>query len=471
MRVLRILCFVLLSVKGFVFSQNEIRVNNELTLQNYLSIVTLYHPLSKQADLVSKMGDAQRLAARGGFDPNVSSTLDHKQFNDKNYWFLWESKLEIPTWYGIEILAGYQYLQGDYFDTHERTPDIGLPYAGISASLGKNMFMDDRMAALKKAKIYSESADIERQLLLNDLYFEAIQAYLDWTYKYYQLKVYKTATKVAEERFVLTRNQFLLGEKPAMDTVEMLTVYQSRLIGLSLAENEFKNSQLKLSNFLWFENNTPIILPDTIIPNLSDSLVHQNLFTQDSLVSLITNLSEQNLVLQQLNLKQSQLKIDRTLKLNKVLPQLDVTYNFLYNESQPVYITNNYKFGVQFKFPLFFRKEIGDLKLAKFKLQDNQLKTEYKTLELRNKINAAYNDYITSKEQLLLNEAMLTNYKTLFDAETIKFLLGESTVFMVNSRETKYLESLIKVEEVKTKVVKSLFYIYWTSSTMRTNQN
>lgn len=453
----------------FVYSQASFELNNQLSLETYLSIVARYHPISKQADLVTKMANAQKFSAQGGFDPSLSTSIDNKNFGGKNYWFLLDSKLEVPTWYGIEFQAGYQYWQGDYFDAHERTPDIGLPYAGVSVSLGKNMFMDERMAALKQAKIYNQIAEFEKELMLNDLYIEAIKAYLDWTFNFYQLGIFKEATKVAEDRFRSTRIQFLLGEKPAMDTVEMLTVYQSRLMSLITAENDLKNAQLRLCNFLWFENNVPIQLPDTIVPNLKDSLYSLRLFNQDSLSALVKSLSNQNIVLQQLKLKGNQLKIDKTLKTNKILPQLDVTYNFLYNDSYNLYFTNNYKLGVQFKFPLFFRKEIGDLKLAKYKLLDNQFKIEYKTWELNNKITAAYNDYEASLEQLDLCILSLSNYKNLFDAETIKFQLGESTVFMVNSRETKYLEALVKLEEMKTKVVKSLFYIYWTSSTMPSN--
>ena len=446
--------------------QNDQTKYYKLSLENLLSLVTLYHPVSKQADLVTKMAKANKLASRGGFDPTLSTNLDNKFFNDKNYWFLLDAKLEVPTWYGIKFQAGYQYWQGDYFDIHERTPDIGLPYAGLSISLGKGLFMDDRMAALKQARIYTEIAEYERQLMINDLYFEAIQSYLDWTFKYYQFSVMENATQLADDRFKSTRIQFLLGDKPAIDTLEMFTVYQSRLLNLISAKNDLKNAQLKLSNFLWYENDTPIQLTDSIIPYLNDSLYNNNIFNSDSLQKLLFNIAQENPIVGQLKLKQRQLSIDRTLKTNKLLPQLDVSYNFLYNENSNMYFTNNYKLGVQFKFPIFVRKEVGDLRLAKFKMQDNELKISYKTNELNNKINSYYNDYEALREQLNIYNSALINYKSLLDAENIRFQIGEGTVFMVNARETKYLESLIKVKEMETKVVKSLFAIYWSAGTL-----
>jgi len=461
-----IVLILLISIFSNAWSQTQTNDLNKLSLENFLSLVTLYHPVSKQADLITEMAKANKLSARGGFDPTISTSLDNKFFSDKNYWFLLDSKLEIPTWYGIKLQAGYQYWQGDYFDVHERTPDIGLPYAGVSVSLGKGLFMDDRMAALKQAKIYTQIADLEKQLMINDLYFEAIQAYLDWTFKYFQYSVMKNATNLAYDRFKSTRIQFLLGDKPAIDTLEMYTLYQSRLIGLVDANNQFKNSQLNLSNFLWFENNTPIQLTDSIVPNLNDSLHMFNLFNTDSLQSLIQELSGQNPIISQLQLKQKQLGIEKTLKVNKLLPQLDVSYNFLYNETSNIYLTNNYKLGVQFKFPIFARKEIGDLRMTKFKIQDNLFKISYKNNELNNKINSYFNDYETAREQLNIYKSALINYKSLLDAENIKFQIGEGTVFMVNARETKYLESIIKVKEMETKVVKSLFAIYWSAGVL-----
>jgi outer membrane protein TolC len=207
-------------------------------------------------------------------------------------------------------------------------------------------------------------------------------------------------------------------------------------------------------------------LPDSIAPQLNDSLHRNNLFTQDSLQVLIRSLSDQNPFLAQLQLKQKQLSIEKLLKTNKILPQLDVSYNFLYNENANMYFTDNYKLGVEFKFPLFVRREVGDLKLTKYKMQDNQYKISYKTYELNNKINAYFNDYLALKDQLTTYNAALVNYKLLLDAETKKFQIGEGTVFMVNSRETKYLESLIKVREMETKVVKSLYGIYWSAGTL-----
>lgn len=454
-----ILLFSLLT--GMVYSQQNDTLKYPLSLENYLSIIIKYHPVSKQADLVTKMAKANLLNARGNFDPKILADLNTKSYDNKNYWFLLDSKLEIPTWYGIEIQAGYQYWQGDYFDSHERTPDIGLPYAGISVSLGRGLFMDDRMAAVKQAKIFNEMADFEKQRLLNDLFFESIQAFLQWYFAYNEVQIYSQAVDLSQKRFNQTKGLFFLGEKPAIDTLEMYSIYQARLISLSNVKNDFRNAQATLSNFLWNENGDPVAITDSIYPVLNDSLYKNLCFNQDSLDKMMMNVSDYNPYTNQIRLNLQQLRIDKTLKTNKLLPQIDVTYNFLYNQTTPQYFTTNYKLGGVLQFPLFFRKEIGDLKLVKYKIQDTELKLANKQNEINNKIRGYYYDYTYGREQLAGYVAVTDNYKTLLDAEQKKFNIGESTVFMVNARETKYLETLIKRRETEAKVVKSLYAIYW----------
>ena len=72
-----------------------------------------------------------------------------------------------------------------------------------------------------------------------------------------------------------------------------------------------------------------------------------------------------------------------------LLPKIDVGYSYL---SDPRYFENyqfnDYKVGIDFKFPLFLRKERGTLKLAKFKIQESEFALGIERVQLSNKINA-----------------------------------------------------------------------------------
>jgi hypothetical protein len=52
---------------------------------------------------------------------------------------------------------------------------------------------------------------------------------------------------------------------------------------------------------------------------------------------------------------------------------------------------------------------------------------------------------------------MFTNYRSLFLAELAKFELGESSVFLVNAREVKLIESELKLYEIIGKYNKAYY--------------
>ena len=104
----------------------------------------------------------------------------------------------------------------------------------------------------------------------------------------------------------------------------------------------------------------------------------------------------------------------------------------------------------QFKvsLPLFLRKERGALKLSQLKLREAQLNLAQNTLELSNKIQGLeYTAEVVQKQSDMANR-LVGDYKLLYNAEQVKFAQGESSLFLVNNRESKYIESILK--QIKT---------------------
>ena len=157
--------------------------------------------------------------------------------------------------------------------------------------------------------------------------------------------------------------------------------------------------------------------------------------------------------LRSLTAKIEGLAIDRRLKRNKLLPKLDLQYNFLNQEAEQVNTLNtaNYKVGVNFSFPLFLRKERGEVQLAKYKLQDATFERMSVTVELQNKIEATRVEIASLTDQNALILDMVDNYRTLLTAEERKFELGESSLFLINSREQKLIEILLKANALQVK--------------------
>jgi outer membrane protein TolC len=91
--------------------------------------------------------------------------------------------------------------------------------------------------------------------------------------------------------------------------------------------------------------------------------------------------------------------------------------------------------GINFSFPLFLRKERGSLQLAKFKIQDTQLTLNFERLQLKNKINAQQTELESiTKQRKIISELVKDNSQMLQSEERL-FSMGESSIFLLNSRE------------------------------------
>ena len=428
-----------------------------LTFEQFMLAVKNYHPVAKQGALIPQFARQNLLMARGGFDPVLGALYDQKTFDSKNYWTIIENKVQIPTWYGITFQGGYQYATGTYLDFSRTLPVMGLPQAGVAVTLGKGLYMDERRAALKQAKIFNQASVYERILFLNELYYEAIKTYLDWCYTYAQYQIFQNAVELAKIRYNGVKVSFQQGDRPAVDTLEAFLLLQSRQAGLLEAQIEYVNARYKVSNMLWTEDEKPLELRENVVPVPIITFYSERQWTQDSLTNLLDNLNDYHPEIRLISMKGEQLEVERKLKVSKLFPELDVNYNFLYNPNQPMFFTNNYKLGINFKIPILLRESRGSLGMTRVKILENRYKLEAKTLEIANKIRSYYNEFVNYTEQLSLYQQMFINYRYLFLAELEKFQLGESSVFLVNARELKLIESELKFYEVIVKYNKAYY--------------
>jgi outer membrane protein TolC len=134
-------------------------------------------------------------------------------------------------------------------------------------------------------------------------------------------------------------------------------------------------------------------------------------------------------------------------------------------ESQ-VWNTQDYVWGLEFGFPLFLRKERADLKLTKLKIQDTRLANNNKLLQLQNKVKNYYNNQQVLETQVVLYSETVVNTNKMLEGEKKKFTIGESSVFMINTREMKYIEAKLKLNELQTKFFIANTGFVWAMGTL-----
>jgi outer membrane protein TolC len=440
---------------------------SSLSAQQFIDIVKQYHPVAKQANILIDRAKAEALSARGGFDPTFYVETDQKTFNGKEYYAYVNPELKIPTWYGIEIKTGIENNTGTF--TSPETSLGQTSYLGISMPLAKNLMMDKRRAALKQAAVLQKMSQAERRLMQNDLLYEAYSVYWNWVKEYQMLKILTDAIAINQDRYRFVKISYQQGERAALDTVEALTQLQNIQFQQGEVSLKLKNASLELSNFLWLANNTPYQLPNDIYP---DKNWQNDNLAVDDLATLVQIAVVNHPKLKLFDFKLEGLEIERKLKFQSLLPTLNLRANVLskgYNALSTfdnAGLSNNYKFGIDFGIPLRFSEGRGEYQKAKLKIKDTNFDLTLTRLEIENKIRAYYNEFENLKTQSTLYEATYKNFQTLFRGEEQRFRLGESTLFLINSRESKVLETAQKFIELLTKRQKSQIAIQWVTGTL-----
>jgi outer membrane protein TolC len=458
--------FLILTILFFVQKINASDSTKLLSLDNFLQIVKTYHPVAKQAGIQVDKASAGLISARSGFDPVLGSGSANKTFDGVTYYQTNATQLTIPTWYGIELQTGIEYLGGTRTDPQETAGKTS--FAGISIPIAKNLLMDKRRATLQQAKIMVQASEQEKRILLNDLLMEATDAYWQWVQVNFIYTTYNSVIELNKKRVGLVAGAYRNGERPAIDTTEAIAQLQNFEYLQNDAWLAVQNATVMINNFLWKENDEAYelpadVLPDKKIQDLYDAVIFPEL------EKIIADAKNTHPELNLYNYKITALDIDKKLKFQELLPKIDLKYNQLgkgYNVASTAAKTlfdNNYRFGISLSVPLRLSHGRGDYKLAKLKIAETKLQQNQKEINIVNKVKNYYNQLVNYKAQVNLLQKNYANYLRLQNGEETKFFNGESSLFLVNARENKTLETLLKLTEATVKYNKTSLGVHWAA--------
>lgn len=437
-----------------IIANGQNTVSNELNYNEFIGYVKKFHPLVKNANLEINKAQANLMIARGGFDPKIEVDFTKKQFKNKEYYSVLNSSFKIPTWYGIEIKAGFDNSEGIYLNPENTIPNQGLTSLGITVPLGQGLLINQRMADIRKAKIQMQLSQSERKIQAIGILYEASIAYFNWKKTYNEFQLYEEYKTNAEIRFKGIQTLIQQGDKSAIDSIEAGIIVKNRLLSLEDSKLKLIKAKLELSNFLWLENNIPMELTEDIIPEIQlEFTIQETLKTNDLMNNdfLINTHPKINALQNKIDI----LNIERKLKANLLLPKIDIGYSYL---SEPSYIENyqfnDYKIGLDFYFPLFLRKERGNLKLAKYKIQETKFVLDFEKVQLQNKLTAQKIEIKSFLKQMELAKSLVEDNGIMLKSEERLFLFGESALFLINTRENNLVAAKLSQITLENK-----FYI------------
>lgn len=443
----------LLVIFGFCLSANGVRAQIQaatapavMPVDTFVQMVLQHHPVARQARLLRRQAQAQQMKARGSFDPKLYADVQEKNFQEKDYYDLQKYGLKVPTWFGLSANGGFERNTGVFLNPENNVPSNGLLFAELSLTLGKGLFIDERRAALKQAQLLQKQAEYQIQLALNDLLVKALDSYWRWYNNYREVIIYEEAITLAQERYQGVYSNANIGESALVDTLEAYLQVQNRRLQYQEALGNLAQSQNKAATFLWLNGQVPLEIDSLTQP--------QNRATNAPLLQ--ANWLQNHPWLQFYRLKQNRLEVEQKFAREQLKPQVDLRYKFLTENTGTDFVRQynpqDYEWGVSMSFPLFLRKERGELNKVQLKMQDNALTLQQKQRELDTKVRALQQQWTRTRNQLNEALSMTENYRQLWQAEITKFENGESSLFLINSRETKYLQSRAKVAALQAKV-------------------
>lgn len=437
------------------------------TYNTFLNAVKDNNPLSGKARNSAEYGKRMLKAARGQFDPQLSSSIESKQFKSYHYYTFGNAELKQPLYTSQYLKMGYQYGDGIYLNPERSTPGIGTPYIGVEASILQGLLFDKRRAEVVKATHYYDYFNAEQKIQMNDLLYSASVTYAEALYTKKVNGLYAYFANLADERLRGITDLASVGERPSIDTTEAAIFLQGRLLDQQAGTIDLFKKLTELS----YLSSQPAGMQTPGIA-FADSLELLYTMAVGAVGRTVGGEQATNPLIAQYMAKQKVLDTEKRLKREMIKPVLDLSYNFLSasNEVLSPYLSmNNYKWGATFSLPLFLRKSRNEYKMAALEANSNRLETENKQNQISSKRR-----YIL--EALGITAGQITNAgrsaaysKLLVEAERLKFVNGESSLFLLNSRESKWLETELKLADYRLKFIKAFLELTYVNGDLKYN--
>ena len=476
-----------------IAAQDTVAQRQPFTLDEFFQVVLLNHPVARQAYLLTDLAQADLRLAQGSFDPKLKSSFAIKEFGENNttYYNTWDSKLEVPLWVPADLNVGYEQNRGQYLNDELSNTEDGLIYAGVSVPVGRGLFIDERRTAVKTARLMQDMAVAEQIKEINKVLLNAAKAYWEWYYTYEAFRVVDEVEQLAETRYRGVVRQVVNGDVAPFDSLKAFINYQERDVQRAQALLDLENAKLTASVFLWRANQdqvVPLEITDSAVPVLLDS---STVLSLEELSQLQQQARLNHPDLAKIGLKIQQLQIEQRLNREFLKPEINLKYNFLahslWGDKYPLFggngggngnggdalpwYRNNYKAGVEFYFPLFLRKERAKLAKTRVKLEQNFFDRTFLLRTVENSINQAYNTLYNLDRVLTMQRQMVDNYQALLRGELRKFEFGESSIFLINTRETELLESRMKLLKLQTQYEKSKLELQYAAGVPNLNRD
>jgi outer membrane protein TolC len=469
MKLKKLILFIAFIISASLIAQNP-DSTKILSITDVLNATYAYHPLVKRASTFNDAAKQRILAARGAFDPMLAFGFSEKQFDEKLYYNIMNTQFNLPMWIG-NLRGGMERVRGDLTNPEKITPFDGLYFVGLSVPLGQNLLFDERRRILRQSQLLDDIAEADQVDIVNQVLVSVARIYWEW-FKAYQLYLnFLEARDLAQIRLDAIKDLVIFGNLAPIDSVEASINLQQRDIQLEQAILDLNNNRLFLSANLWDENENPVLIPDNFIPVDQDFIPKAIGMQEMEQLRTFAEVNHPDILRLQLNRKH--LDYERRFRQEFLKPVVNLEYNPLSYTANPLgnfaFNNNNYTLGLTAAFPLLLRNARGNLKFTNTLIKQVDFQIDQTRATVVARFDAAYNSFITFASLSNRQKKQVADLFTLLIAEQDKFMNGESSVFLINARETNLVNARVRLVELLTNEAISYANLLQSSGTIGWN--
>lgn len=439
-----------------------------LTVTDILNYTLTYHPVLEAAMAKLHQAEAKLLEKQGAFDVKLSSGSSWNRYQSSSAvgkpkkTFETINKLAWQSRSGLYLSAGNKLVAGDVSSSFSPTGDTGDTFIEARLPLLKGLIRNKARAGEQQAELQiteSEAGVLKKRL---ELLQKAGNVYWKWFTAGKSLEVTQNLTRLAEVRYKAVKRQAELGDKADIDRVEAEQELRRREALLAQEESKFLKAAQDLSLFVWDPGSRSLVSQVPAIDRLPVGLPKSPLVTSDLLENGKVLAYQAQPDLKILGIGQKLSMVDWRLAKNQLLPQLDAIVR---PGIQPGTdgIGPTLRAGVELSVPLQRRSAKGQLRYAQFRLDELDANERLLLAAIQVDVAQAVIGIEQAEKQLSKTGEQVDLAIRLANGEQRRFDLGDSTLFLVNTRERQ----AAKAQKDNLEAVQTLMLAwleYWISS-------
>ncbi|MFZ9189496.1 MAG: TolC family protein [Schleiferiaceae bacterium] len=380
---------------------------------------------------------AKRMAAFAAFEPRIDLSSEGKDYGNDLQYRLDRAEARVGLPGGIDLVGGASQATGAFINPERKTPTEGLANFGISAPLGGALIFSDRQYAWGAASRDLELEEAKLDRVQRKVTLDAVKAYTFWQAQSEVQSAVDDALSVAAERLRLVREAFRLGERSEMDTLEAYLSWVDRRADAAKQQNLSAAAVADVERLLRGAEDISVNLRG-VRPEERPVILGLNAELS------IAGPGAQNVP--ELAMAGAALRRERlatTTAWAQWLPAPYVDYRMI-QWGGSAWNPEAVQWKVGLAVPLFNQKARADLAGAQARLraaQANATSTQNAVEVLCTQLELQVQALDSELKALTASE---TAAYALLQQERRRFALGESTMFILATRESKYLESVQK---------------------------